>query len=248
MKRLLLPLLPCLLSAQALPEPARIQAFQTDAKVLRRGGTVTLRWSATGATQVRLEPIGLILPAKGELTHVVMGRTIYWLHVTNASGGQSVPLVVDILPEEPSLAAPATPLPAPPPMPPEWSRLSGQPTLLSFQPSARPLATPVRHHGSRRVWIQFATTVSTRGAVKLQGRLQRAAAMGSTLTVRLRRSGRPYQLVRSGPFPSVQAARLRLEELAPALRALNLKPLIIVGPPAPTALGTTYLADARQSR
>jgi hypothetical protein len=246
MKRFLLPLLPCLLSAQAPPEPARIQTFQTEAKVLPRGGTATLRWSTTGATQVRLEPIGLILPAKGEVTHVVTGRTIYWLHVTNSAGGQSVPLVVDVLPE--ALAAPVAPLPAPPAAAPEWSRLSGQPTLLSSQPPARPVAMPARHRGSRQVWIQFATTVSTRGAVKLQGRLQRVAALGSTRTVRTRRSGRPYQLVRSGPFPSVQAARLRLAELAPAMRALNLKPLIVLGPPSSVNLGTTYLADAHQPK
>jgi hypothetical protein len=224
MRRLLLSFLPCLLAAQAVPEPARIQAFQTTAKAVRRGGAVTLRWSATGADQVRLDPLGLILPAKGELTHLVTGRTVYWLHVTNAAGGQSAPVVVDLLPEEPALALP------PPPAPPELPRLAALP----------PAHRHARRRGPRRAWIQFAATVSPQGAERLRRNLQRVAAMDATLLARARRAGRPYQLVRTGPFPSVQVARLRLEALAPAMQALNLKPIIVVGP----APATTYLASA----
>jgi hypothetical protein len=263
MKRLLLSLLPCLLSAQTLPEPARIQAFQTTAKVMRRGGTVTLRWSATGADHVRLEPLGLILPAKGELTHLVTGRIVYWLHVSNATGGQSAPLVVELPPEEAAPALPAAPLLAPPAVPsafpltlpadlPKLAALS--PALSSLAP-ALPVALPAppprraaRRHASRRAWIQFAVMVSTKSAARLQRNLQRVAATDSALQIRNRRSGRPFQLIRSGPFPSVQAARLRLQELASAMRVLKIRPLIVVGPPQPVAMGTTYLADARQPR
>jgi hypothetical protein len=246
MRRLLLSFLPCLLSAQAVPGPAHIQTFQTTAKAVRRGGTVTLRWSATGADQVRLEPLGLVLPAKGEITHTVTGRTIYWLHVTNASGGQSVPLVVDLLPED---MAPAGPRWAGPP---ELPRLADLPPVLPPQtpvlpvPAAAPPARRLaRRHAPRRAWIQFAATVSPRGAARLQRDLQRVATTRSTLVVRHRRKGRPFQMIRTGPFPSAQAARLRLLELAPALQALNITPIIVVGPPQPRALGSTYMADYR---
>ncbi|MDR3671870.1 MAG: hypothetical protein P4L36_13565 [Holophaga sp.] len=252
MKRLLIPLLPCLLSAQVVPGPARIQVFQTTAKAVRKGSTVTLRWSATGADQVRLEPLDLILPARGEITHTVTGRTVYWLHVSNATGGQSVPLVVDLLPEE---SAPAIPtIPAGPPMvpiaaAPERPKLAALPPSPSPQAPALPAAPArrmARHRGTRRVWIQFAATASTKGAARLRWKLKRVAATESTLQVRNRRSGRPLQLVRNGPFPSVQAARLRLRELAPAMQAMGIRPIILFGPPQPVAMETTYLADSRQ--
>ncbi len=252
MKRLLLSFLPCLLSAQVVPGPAHIQVFQTTAKTVRRGDTVTLRWSATGADRVRLEPLGLILPAKGEITHMVTGRIVYWLHVTNVAGGQSVPLVVDLLPEEPAPAVPAGPLPVSPAVSPELPRLADLPPVPSPK-AALPAAAPTpparriaRRHGPRRVWIQFAATVSSKGAARLQRKLQRVAATESTLLVRHRRSGRTLQLIRNGPFPSVQAARVRLQELAPALQALKIKPVILVGPPQPMALASTYIADFRQ--
>jgi len=261
MLRSLLVFLPCLLTAQALPGPAHIQTFQTTAKAVKRGGSVTLSWSATGADQVRLDPLGLILPAKGELTHLVTGRMVYWLHVTNASGGQSAPLVVDLLPEEaaPSLPAPSLPalpaaqpvLPALTPEAPRLAKLPAVPLQAPVLPVALPMAPPrrlARRHGPRHVWIQFAVTVSAKGAARIQRNLQRVAATDSTLQVRTRRSGRPYHLVRNGPFPSVQAARLRLQELAPVMQALNMKPIIVLGPyqAQPLTLGTTFVADARQ--
>jgi hypothetical protein len=272
MKRLLFPFLPCLLAAQAVqaaPEPAHIQVFQTTARAVRRGDTVTLRWAATGADQVRLEPLGLILPAKGEITHLVTGRTVYWLNVSNAAGGQSVPLVVDLLPEALAPTVPAGPAarpstlspavapalpsvstPAPPsslPVLPEAPKLAELPPSPASReailpaPAVRRLA---RHRSPRRAWIQFAATTSPGVAARLQGRLRHAAGMDATLVARRRRSGRMLHLVRNGPFPSVQAARLRLRELAPALAALHLRPVILVGPPQ--AVAGTYLADARQ--
>lgn len=249
MKRLLLPFLPCILAAQTLPEPAHIQIFQTTAKSVRKGGTVTLRWSATGAEQVRLDPLGLILPAKGEITHLVTGRTVYWLHVTNTAGGQSVPLVVDLLPEEAPSIVPAAPSPVPPLMPPDLPKLAVLPpvqALPTLPVALPPVVRVARRTGQRRVWIQFAATVSPKGAARLQRTLRRVAATDATVTVRNRRSGRPFQLLRNGPFPSVQAARLRLQELATAMQALNMKPIIVFGPPQPLSLGTTLIAAARQ--
>ena len=253
MRPLLLSFLPCLLVAQVVHEPAHIQTFQTTAKTVRRGGTVTLRWSATGTDQVRLDPLGLILPAKGEITHLVTGRTIYWLHATNATGGQSVPLVVDLLPEEPVPAAPAPPLPVVPVVPPELPRLASLAPVLPPPAPALPVAMPApparhaaRRHLARRAWIQFASTVSIKGAARLQRNLQRVAATESTLVVRNRRSGRPYQVLRYGPFPTVRAAELRLRELAPSMQALKINPIIVVGPPQATTPGTSFMANARQ--
>jgi hypothetical protein len=53
-------------------------------------------------------------------------------------------------------------------------------------------------------------------------------------------------LVRTGPFPSVQAARQRMQELAPVLLALNLKPLV-VSSADPAASGQfRFVASNRQ--
>ena len=252
MRNLLLAFLPCLLAAQAAPEPARIQAFQTTAKSVNKGGTVTLRWVATGADQVRLEPLGLVLPAKGEITHRVTGRMVYWLHVTNSAGGQSAPLVVDVLPEEPAPAAPSLLAPAGSPELPRLAELAParppQAPALPVAIPAPPIRRVARRHGQRQIWIQFAATRSSRGAARLQRNLQRIAAVDATLQLRNRRTGHSFQLIRSGPFATVQAARLRLQELAPAMQALKMKPIIVFGPPQPIALGPTYLADSRQPR
>ncbi|BDU74449.1 SPOR domain-containing protein [Mesoterricola silvestris] len=245
MKRILLSLLPCLLAAQTVP--AHIDAFQATARAVRRGGTVTLRWSATGVDQVRLDPLGLILPAKGEITHLVSGRTVYWLHVTNGAGGQSVPLVVDLVPEEP---APLPPVPSilSPLMPPERPRMAALPDVPAPAPGvALPPPDRAAHpQGARTVWIQFAATVSSRGASRLQRTLLRTAATESTLQVRHRRSGRPFQLVRSGPFPSVQAARQHLLGLSRAMKALGIRPMVILGPAQPLSPVPIYVADSHQ--
>ena len=123
MRIALLSLLPSLLCAQLPPEPASIQVFQATAQAVRRGGTVTLRWSVAGTDRVRLEPLGQDLPSRGELTQPVNGRTVFWLHATNLRGGQSMPLVVELLPDDQAfpnlngvqpLPAVAPPVPAAP--------------------------------------------------------------------------------------------------------------------------------------
>lgn len=272
MRRILLPFLPCILAAQAVQEPAHIQTFQATAKAVCRGEAVTLRWSAAGVDKVRLDPLGLILPAKGELTQMVAGRMVYWLHVVNASGGQSLPLVVDVLPETPIHPEPAAPAPPPLPAAPQAPAAAPSvpplvhsrdavdtPKLASLPPLPSPSARVLRvsqpmtpalleggRPGRRRAWIQFAATLSPKSAARFQRTLQRFASTDSIVLARHRRAGRPFQLVRTGPFPSLQAARLRLQELAPAMQALKLKPIIILGPPQPISLGTTFIADSRQ--
>lgn len=258
MRRFLIPLLPCLLCAET-PQPARIQVFQATATAVRKGEPVTLRWSVAGADKVRLEPLGLVLPPQGEMTQPVTARSVYWLHAANLWGGQSLPLVVDVLPEAP--AAPGVdpaPIPAPAagpqpsaPMlqvpPPAVAALPTAPAPLQAPPAA--VAALPRHHrlrpaAPRRAWIQFAAGTSLRGIRKLQRRLQAAAAVQATLTARPRRAGAPMHLVRTGPFPSAQAARQRLLDLAPVMQAMNLKPIVVTGPdPAQTAT-VRYLASA----
>jgi hypothetical protein len=99
---------------------------------------------------------------------------------------------------------------------------------------------------ARRAWIQFATLVSARPVAHLRQNLKRVAAADSTVVTRHRRSGRPFQVVRSVPFATVKEARLRLRELEPAMKTLNLRPIIIVGPYQPVAPEATYLADGRK--
>lgn len=251
MRRILIPILPCLLAAQPTPEPARIQAFQATAKAVRRGAPVTLRWSVTGADQVRLDPIGLILPAKGEITHMVAGRTVYWLHVANASGGQSAPLVIEVMPEEGLPPQPQPPLLAPV-LPVDLPKLADLPAFPVLQ--ARPVQATgavatrrdLRRKGSRQVWIQYAALVSPRMVLRLQRSLQKVAATESTVQGHARRSGRPYHLVRSGPYGSVLEARTRLHAMAPALQRLNLRPIVILGPFQGLGPAPVYLADSRR--
>jgi hypothetical protein len=260
MRHLLLSLLPCIVVAQPAPEPARIQAFQVSAATVHKGGSVTLRWSVTGATQVRLEPLGLVLPAQGEITHLVTGRTIYWLNASNQAGGQSRPLVVEVLPDEPlpavlqpalpvqPLAPPVAPTPGLPVAAPQLAALAAPAAKAAEAPAALP-AQPVRRAAhrrlTRRAYIQFATMVSTRPIAGLRRNLKRLAATDSTVLTRHRHSGRPFRLIRSGPFPTVQAARQRLRELEAALKPLNLRPIVVLGAPQAMTQDTTMMADAR---
>ncbi|HLO68481.1 MAG TPA: hypothetical protein VK188_15770 [Holophaga sp.] len=254
MRNLLIAFMPCLLAAQVPQDGARVQSFQASAKAVRKGGTVTLRWSAAGADTVRLEPVGLVLPARGEITHRIEDRTIYWLHVTNATGGHSVPLVVDLIPE------PLPPAPAPMPLPqpalqPELPRLATlpavppSPALPVNRPEPRPVQVAhvtVRTQAARKTWIQFASVVGTRKAARLRSSLLRLASAETSVVVR-RGKGRTYQVVRSLAFPTAQEARTRLAELEPALRALRIRPMLVYGPAQPVTPAVLY-AGAERAR
>jgi len=233
MRAILLSLLPCILCAQVPPEPAHIQVFQASAAGVRKGGTVTLRWSVAGADRVRLEPLGQDLPARGEITQPITGRTVFWLHANNLRGGQSIPLVVELLPDDPAfpnlngIQPPPAPvqLPAAPAFQP-----APMPALAAQPPAAPPKRRVVRRTGPRPAWIQFAAMTSGRSLRRLQRNLLRVAATEAGLWPSARRSGPRLQFVRSGPYPSVQAARLRLRELAPMMASLGVEPIIITSP------------------
>jgi hypothetical protein len=135
-------------------------------------------------------------------------------------------------PQLAALAAPAAPAAA---------KVAEAKAALPAQPARR-----VAHHRlARRAYIQFATMVSTRPIAGLRRNLKRLAATDSTVLTRHRHAGRPFRLIRSGPFPTVQAARQRLRELEAALKPLNLRPIVVLGPPQAVALDTTMMADAR---
>ena len=245
MRIVLLLLMSGLVWAQIPPEPAHIQVFQATARAVRRGASVTLRWSAAGVDRVRLEPLGQDLPARGELTQPVSGRTIFWLHATNQYGGQSVPLVVELLPDDQAfpnlngvqpLPEVGAPVPAAPAILPE-----PLPVLVARPPKRR----LIRRAGPRPAWIQFAAMVNPRYIGKLQRNLARAAATEATLWFKARRSGAPMQFIRSGPFANAQAARRRLRELAPVLASLRLRPIIITGQGQSSATSTLEVASVR---
>jgi hypothetical protein len=258
MRIVLLSLLPCLLCAQFPPEPAHIQVFQATAPAVRRGGTVTLRWSVAGADRVRLEPLGQDLPARGELTQSINGRTIFWLHATNLRGGQSKPLVVELLPDDqafpnlngaqslPVVVAPVPAAPAAPPAPiPALAAPALLPTPIPALVAQPPKRRQIRRSGPRPAWIQFAAMVNPRYISKLQRNLLRVAATEASLWAKARRSGAPMQFIRSGPFADVQAARRQLRELAPVLASMQLRPIIITGRAPLNAPGLFEMASVR---
>jgi hypothetical protein len=193
------------LGAQALEEPARILVFEAVPGQARRGETVVLRWSARGTDQVSLEPPVQVLPSAGRISIILRERTVFWLHAANALGGQSLPLVVELLQDE----APARPT------------LRGEDTAVQDHP--KPLAS-----GSSGIWIQFAALAEFERVEKLQRELTRH--LGVPVTVfELQQVGPPPRTLhrlRLGPFATLREARHRLQQLRPKLRSLDIKPFV----------------------
>ena len=91
-----------------LGDPARICAFDASAKAVLPGEPVVLRWECAGSAKVRLEPGGLELDGKSEVTVTPLESTRYTVTANNAAGGQSRTLEVAVL----GRAAAALPAPA----------------------------------------------------------------------------------------------------------------------------------------
>ena len=91
----------------ALGEPARICAFDASAQTVLPGEPVVLRWECAGSAKVRLEPGGLELDGKSEITVTPLESTRYTITANNAAGGQSRTVEVAVLGR---LARAATPL------------------------------------------------------------------------------------------------------------------------------------------
>jgi septal ring-binding cell division protein DamX len=90
-----------------LGEPARICAFDTSAKAVLPGEPVVLKWECAGSSKVRLEPGGLELDGKSEVTVTPLESTRYTITAHNAAGGQSRTIEVAVLGHA-ALAAKAT--------------------------------------------------------------------------------------------------------------------------------------------
>ncbi len=217
------PRVPILLSAALgillADEPARIEAFTAMPAAVRRGSPVTLAWTATGTDRVKLHPLGVELPAKGSISHPLIGRTTFWLSAVNVWGGQTLPVVVDVLPDEPAPAPIAPPPPVhtvPPPAP------------VRLAPPPVPAPTPSLVPQAGSIWIQFAALSLPEGIARLQEDLRRAAGLATTLSAvpDPRDPRRTLQRVRLGPFATPHAAKARLQELQPRLAGLGLKPYV----------------------
>ncbi len=91
-----------------LGEPARICAFDASARAVLPGEPVVLKWECAGSAKVRLEPGGMELDGKSEVTVTPMENTRYTITANNAAGGQSRTLEVAVL----GPGAGALPLPA----------------------------------------------------------------------------------------------------------------------------------------
>jgi hypothetical protein len=93
----------------ALGEPARICAFDASTRAVLPGDPVVLRWECAGSAKVRLEPGGLELDGKSEVTVTPLESTRYTITANNAVGGQSRTIEVSVLgPLAAALPAPAT--------------------------------------------------------------------------------------------------------------------------------------------
>jgi septal ring-binding cell division protein DamX len=80
-----------------LGEPARICAFDASTKAVLPGEPVVLRWECAGSAKVRLEPGGLELDGKSEVTVTPLESTRYTITANNAAGGQSRTVEVAVL-------------------------------------------------------------------------------------------------------------------------------------------------------
>lgn len=80
-----------------LGEPARICAFDASARAVLPGEPVVLRWECAGSAKVHLEPGGLELDGKSEVTVTPLESTRYTITANNAAGGQSRTVEVSVL-------------------------------------------------------------------------------------------------------------------------------------------------------
>ena len=70
----------------AAPEAAKVSVFEATANAVRPGDSVSLRWDCAITGKVRLDPGGLVLEAKGQVTVKPSASTIYTLTEAKAGG------------------------------------------------------------------------------------------------------------------------------------------------------------------
>lgn len=88
-----------------LGEPARICAFDASTRAVLPGEPVVLKWECAGSAKVHLEPGGLELDGKSEVTVTPLESTRYTITATNVAGGQSRTLEVAVLGQLPATTA-----------------------------------------------------------------------------------------------------------------------------------------------
>jgi len=202
-------LLASVLGAQQALAPARIRTFLAIPSAAQAGETLELRWSVTGTDTVRLEPWNQEFPSEGRVTYVLKERTIFWLHASNALGGQSLPLAVELLPTP----AGATLAPVAEPAPPS---------------PIKPATAERQRAESGGAWIQFAALAEQDRVTALLQDLEEITG-GDLAVFEIPDPGLPgrtLQRVRMGPFRTVGEARARLRQLQPKLRRLRLRPIV----------------------
>jgi hypothetical protein len=91
--------------AAVLGEPARICTFESSSKLVMAGEPVVLKWECVGDAKVRLEPGGLELDGRSEITVTPLESTRYVLSVSNLAGGMNKALEVKVLKPSPLGAA-----------------------------------------------------------------------------------------------------------------------------------------------
>lgn len=80
-----------------LGEPARVCSFDASSAAVLPGEPVVLKWECTGSAKVRLEPGGLELDGKSEITITPLESTRYTLTASNEAGGSSRSLEVSVV-------------------------------------------------------------------------------------------------------------------------------------------------------
>lgn len=80
-----------------LGEPARVCSFDASAKAVLPGQPVVLKWECAGSAKIHMEPGGMELDGKSEVTVTPLETTRYTISVSNAAGGQSRTVEVAVL-------------------------------------------------------------------------------------------------------------------------------------------------------
>lgn len=90
-----------------LGEPARVCSFDASAKAVLPGQPVVLKWECAGSAKIHMEPGGMELDGKSEVTVTPLETTRYTISVSNAAGGQTRTLEVAVLGHGKGAPAPA---------------------------------------------------------------------------------------------------------------------------------------------
>ncbi len=137
-----------LLWGQDMPKAARVLLFEARPRTVKAGGPVELAWATQGAGRVVLEPPGEEVSPLGRRVVTPDVSTDYWLHVTNAAGGQSVPVTV-VVESEPKLEPQTGPEPAPRLGSGFWIQFAA----LANEPRAREIQDALRERAGQPVHL-----------------------------------------------------------------------------------------------